>query len=225
MTQLDEPVTQRTSLNHTVIPEPDRPVVFTRRGIDRVLIAFGVLAAVVFAVAGALLAWGSSFAADYVSDELSSQNITFPTEEALIEDGREDLVKYAGEQLDTGDDAEAYASYIDGHLVNIGGGLTYSEYGTVEREARAAVTAAQDAGAPAAEIEELQAASDDASDTRNSLFKGETLRGLLLSAFAWSTVGTIAGYAAIAAFVAAALMAALVLTGVVHYRRMSHHNA
>jgi len=224
MTLIDEPSTSLAGTNHppSAAPAPDRPVQFTRRRIDRVLIAFGVLAAAVFAVAGALLMWGSSFADDYVHDELSSQNITFPSADALREDGREDLAKYGDEVLDTGDEAEAYASFIDGHLGNIGGGLTYAEYGKVENEAKAAVAAAEESGASEAEVSELQAAATDASNTRNSLFKGETLRGLLLSAYAWSTVGMIAGYAAIAAFAAAALMAALVVTGLVHYRRMTH---
>ena len=61
--------------------------------------------------------------------------------------------------------------------------------------------------------------ADVISAQRNSLFKGETLRGLLLSAYAWSTVGMIAGIAAIGAFIAAGLMAILVALGVVHHRR------
>ena len=54
---------------------------------------------------------------------------------------------------------------------------------------------------------------------RNTLFKGETLRGLLLSTFAWSTVGRIAGIAAFAAFLAAGLMLVLVVLGVFHHRK------
>ena len=54
---------------------------------------------------------------------------------------------------------------------------------------------------------------------RDSLFRGETLRGLLLSAYAWSTVGMIAGIAAIGAFLAAAVMGILVVLGIVHLRR------
>jgi hypothetical protein len=236
MSTLDEPVRVTPGeTHHDVAPEatPDKPVVFTRRRIDIVLIGFGVLATVVFAVAGGLLLWGANFADDYVYDELSSQRITFPDEEALLEEGRDDLVKYAGQQLDTGKEAEAYASFIDGHLANTGakyaepGGepLTYAELGGPERAARAAVTEATEAGAPAEEIAALQAESDQISADRNTLFKGETLRGLLLSAYAWSTVGRIAGFAAIAAFVAAALMAVLVVMGVVHYRRMTHNHA
>ena len=47
-------------------------------------------------------------------------------------------------------------------------------------------------------------------------FKGETLRGLLLSSYAWSTIGRIAGVAAVVAFVAAGVMAVLVGLGIVH---------
>ena len=232
MTILDEPATsgpKATNYNSTTAAE--QPLQFTRRGIDKFLIAFGLLAAVVFAVAGALLTWGSNFSADYVHDELTSQRITFPDEASLLEEGRDDLVKFAGQPLDTGEEAEAYASYIDGHLENTGAKyatygaepLTYAELGGPERAARAAVTEATEAGASADEIAALQAESDQISADRNSLFKGETLRGLLLSAYAWGTVGTIAGYAAIGAFVAAGLMAILVVMGVVHYRRMTHH--
>lgn len=213
--------------------EPDKPILFTRRGIDKFLIGFGALATLVFAVAGALLLWGANFSDDYVHDELTAQRITFPTEEALLEEGRDDLVKYAGQPLDTGKKAEAYASYIDGHLANTGakyaepGGepLTYAELGGPEREARAAVTEATEAGASEEEIAALQAEADQVSADRNTLFKGETLRGLLLSAYAWSTVGQIANYAAIGAFIAAALMAILVVMGLVHYRRMTHQTA
>jgi hypothetical protein len=233
--QLDEPATEMSGQNQTLAPveTPDKPIVFTRRGIDKFLIGFGVLATAVFAVAGGLLLWGANFSDDYVYDELTSQRITFPAEEALLEEGRDDLVKYAEQPLDSGKKAEAYASYIDGHLANTGAKyaepgaepLTYAELGGPERAARTALAEATEAGAPADELAELQAAYDQVSADRNSLFKGETLRGLLLSAYAWSTVGQIAGYAAIAAFVAAGLMAVLVIMGLVHYRRMTQHNA
>ena len=87
------------------------------------------------------------------------------------------------------------------------------------REARTAVTEATEAGAPQEEIDALQAELDTVNGQRDSLFRGETLRGLLLSAYAWSTVGSIAGWAAIGAFIAAALMAVLVVLGIGHYRK------
>ena len=129
-------------------------------------------------------------------------------------------MKFAGQDLRTGEQAEAYASYIDGHLEGIAGGLTYAELGGPEGEAKGAVTAAVEAGESEATIAELQAEADAVAGQRNSLFKGETLRGLLLTAFAWSTVGQIAGYAAIGAFVAAAVMAVLVVLGLRHHHKV-----
>jgi len=199
----------------------DKPVVLTRRTIDTVLVASGAVLTAALLVAGALLTWGASFSADYVDDELSSQNISFPSAEALEAEGRTDLLKYAGEAVNTGPEAEAYASYIDGHLEGIADGLTYADLGAVEREAKAAVQAAIDDGADEATVAELQAEAARITGQRDTLFKGETLRGLLLSAFAWSTVGQIAGYAAIGAFVAAAVMFVLVLLGIRHQRKLA----
>ena len=79
--------------------------------------------------------------------------------------------------------------------------------------------AAKDSGASAAEIAALQEEATTITGQRNTLFKGETLRGLLLSTFAWSTVGRIAGIAAVVSFVAAGLMLVLVVLGVVHHRK------
>jgi hypothetical protein len=70
-------------------------------------------------------------------------------------------------------------------------------------------------------IDELQAEYDELNRTRETTFKGETLRGLLLSTYAWSTVGTIAGYAAYAAFAAAVVMAVLVVLGWMHRRKVA----
>ena len=172
-------------------------------------------------MAGGLLTWGSNFAADYVGDELSSQNILFPAAAALQEEGRTDLLGYAGEAVTTGPEAEAYASYIDGHLAAVAGGATYAELGGPEREAKAAVEAAKTAGSDEAAVTQLQGDADAITGQRNTLFKGETLRGLLLSAFAWSTVGRIAGIAALAAFAAGALMLVLVLLGLRHHHKMA----
>jgi hypothetical protein len=194
-------------------------VALKRRTIDSILIGFGVVAGVAFVVAGGLLTWGHNFSSDYVTKELSSQNITFPSAEELTAQGRTDLVEFADQRLDTGAEAEAYASFIDGHLQGIAGGATYADLGTTESAAKADVETAVAAGQPQAQVDELQAAADEISGQRNSLFKGETLRGLLLSAYAWSTVGTIAGIAAIGAFIAAGIMAILVGLGLVHHRR------
>jgi hypothetical protein len=206
-------------------PPADDAVVVRRRTIDTVLIVAGVVITAVLVAAGALLTWGSNFAEDYVSDELSSQGIFFPDAASLQKDGRDDLIEWADEQVTTGAEAEAYASFIDGHLQGIADGATYAELGGPQNEARAALTAAQDSGEDEATIAELQANVDEITGQRDTLFRGETLRGLLLSTFAWSTIGNIAGIAAIVSFVAAALMAVLVALGLAHRFRSTHRTA
>ena len=195
-------------------------VALKRRTIDSVLIGLGVVAAVVMVAAGGLLTWGANFSNDYVHDELASQNIAFPPAEALEEEGRTDLLKFAGATVDTGREAEGYASFINGHLEGIADGQTYADLGAVERAANTAVEEATAAGAPASEIADLEAEAATITGQRNSLFKGETLRGLLLSAFAWSTIGRIAGIAATVAFAGAAVMVLLVLFGLRHHHKV-----
>jgi hypothetical protein len=108
---------------------------------------------------------------------------------------------YGGQQLTTGAEAEVYADhFIANHLLVIGGGKTYAQ---LAAEAIAQPTNAALAG-------KVQ-----------TVFQGETLRGLLLNAYAFGTMGTIAGIAAIAAFIAAAVMLILGGLGLMHARRTS----
>ena len=90
---------------------------------------------------------------------------------------------YAGQPLTTGQQAQTYAnSFIAVHLKGIAGGLTYSQ---MSAKAQANPTDTKIAGQVA------------------TLFKGETLRGLLLNAYGWWTIGTYALYAAVGLAVAA----------------------
>ena len=207
--------------NGGAAPTPTEPPVVEvkRRTIDAVLIGLGAIVAVVLFVAGGLLTWGSRFANDYVGKELTAQNIVFPDRAALEQEGRQDLVGYAGEQVTTGSEAQVYAGYIAHHLEGVAGGATYADLGGPERVAKADVQAATDSGASAAKVADLQAKADGITNQRNTLFKGETLRGLLLSTYAWSTIGRIAGIAAITAFVAGAAVLVLVVLGLVHRRK------
>ena len=209
----------RSSTTTTPQTPVDKPIPVTRRRIDHLLIGAGVVAAIVLAIAGGLLTWGSNFSEDYVSDELTAQNIAFPPAEALVEEGRDDLAEFGGEQVTTGEQAEAYASYIQGHVENTAGGLTYSEI--PDRAAQTALQEAIESGAPEAEIAELEQEATTLSQQRDTVFKGEMLRGTLLNAYAWSTMGRIAGIAATAAFAAAAVMLVLSAAGAVHLRRVS----
>jgi hypothetical protein len=188
----------------------------TRRTVDRILTSFGVVAAVAFAVAGSLLLWGANFSNDYVHKELASQHVAFPAAAALKAEGRTDLVRFAGQNVTNGHQAQAYAGYINGHLKEIGGGKTYSQID--DRGAQAAADAAKASGASNAA--QLQAKADALHAQRDTMFKGETLRGLLLSSYAWWTVGRIAFFAAIGAFAAAAMMGVLDILGWVHLRRL-----
>lgn len=196
-----------------------------REKLDKLLIAVGAVAALVFAVAGGLLSWGAGFSNDYVHDELGSQNITIPDEAtlradaSLTEDELDALLEFAGEPLTTGVQAQAYAGMIGAHVRQATGGMTYAELGGPESAARAAVTEARDSGASDAEIEALEGELAEVSGQRDTAFRGETLRGLLLSSFAWYTIGQIAGIASWVAYGAAVVMAVLVVLGLLNLRR------
>ena len=214
-------ITETRPAENTTVAPADEPITITRRRIDAIALIAGVAAVLVLAAAGALLTWGSNFAEDYVGDELAAQAITFPPAESLQEEGRDDLVAFADGQVDTGEEAEAYASFIAGHIEGIAEGATYAELGDAERVAEEAATEAITSGAPANEVATLEEEAAAITGQRDSIFRGEMLRGTLLNAFAWSTMGRIAGIAATVAFAAAALMAVLVGLGFVHLRKMT----
>jgi hypothetical protein len=183
-----------------------------RATFDKVVSWAGLLLAVVLLVAGGLLTWASAFIGNEVHDQLSEQNITMPTEETGLADlpaaDRAALEKYAGDQLTTGSQAKAYADhYILVHMNEASSGQTYSEVSgqyiqQCSDPEQAATETCQKLGG-----------------LRQTLFMGDTLRGLLLYGYAFATIGVIAGYAAIAAFVAAGLLLVLVALGFWHSRR------
>jgi hypothetical protein len=131
--------------------------------------------------------WASSFATSTVHDQLAAQQIYFPAagSTALTSLPKVDdtaMTQYAGQQLLTGQQAAVYANnFINVHLGEIGKGQTYSQ---VSALAQAAPKNTVLAGEVA------------------TLFKGDTLRSMLLNAYGWSEIGTFAGYAAIGLVVA-----------------------
>jgi len=181
-----------------------------RRTFDILVAVAGLFLAVIFAIAGGLGLWGHNFIGNEVHNQLAAQKIYFPPAAAFAhaKAGTEitpsmipSVSQYAGQQLLTGQQAEAYADhFIAVHLVEIGGGKTYAQL--------SAEAIAQPAN--------LKLAAQVAT-----VFKGETLRGLLLNAYAFGTMGVIAGFAAVAAFVAALVMLVLGGLGLVHARRVS----
>jgi hypothetical protein len=178
-----------------------------RATLDKLISWTGLLLAVVLLVAGGLLTWASSFVGDQVHSQLAMQKITMPDKASLETKSQHAVLdKYAGQQMTTGPQAKAFADhYILVHMNAAGGGKTYEE---VSGE-YIALSDAQKASPEGQQMAQL----------RQTLFMGNTLRGLLLDAYAFSKMGTIAGYAAIASFVGAALLLLLGAVGLVHAKR------
>ena len=142
----------------------------------------------ILAFCAGFLFWGNSFIHNQISTELSAQQIYFPAADnkaisSLPSTDAAAMTVYGGQQLTTGEQAKVYANnFIGVHLSEVAGGQTYSQ---MSAKAMANPTDQKIAGQVA------------------TLFKGETLRGLLLNAYGWWTIGTYALYAAIGLAVAA----------------------
>jgi hypothetical protein len=191
-----------------------------RRTLDRFFIAGGLALAVLLAVLGTVLRSNANFATDYVHNQLSAQRITFTPEQGLApEEKKADcLVRYAGEPLTKGKQAECYANeYIALHLSEVNDGKTYSETSGLARTARADATEA--ATNHAADAKELDAKATALEGKVETLFRGETLRGLLLTSFGFSEFGRKADQAAWVAYLAALVLLLASIAGVVHALR------
>lgn len=152
---------------------------------SRILMILGV---VLLGMSG-LAWWAHSYTANMVRDELKAQKIFFPEKgsDNFKPEDYPDLQKYAGQQVDNGTKAKAYANgYIKRHLAKVAGGKVYSEVSA----------------------EYLKNPTDaKLKSQRETLFMGETLRGILLgTGFAFGTVGVIAGIAMYVLVASGALM-------------------
>ena len=178
-----------------------------RSALDRLVSWIGLTLAVVLLAAGALLAVASTFVTGQVTSQLSAQKVTMPTKEAygsLDPADQAALEPYAGQPMTTGAQAEAFANhYIAAHLKAIGGGKTYEE---ISGEY---IQMSKDPNANAEEMAKL-------GQTRQTMFMGETLRSILLTAYAFSTMALIMGIAAIAAFVGSVVLFVLAILGFRH---------
>ncbi len=175
-----------------------------RKAFDTLFTAGGLVLTVVLLVAGGLLLWGYHFANSNVHNQLAEQQIFFPKKGSAALAPKEIgpyLDKYAGQQLTTGPQAEAYADhFIRIHLSEIAGGQTYAQVSTKSQA--------------------------NPNDTKlaaqvQTLFRGETLRGLLLEAYGFWKMGQIALIAAISSFVLAGVMLVLSVLGFLHLRKVS----
>jgi len=185
-----------------------------RKTLDLILTLVGAGVTLMLVVAGGLLLWGNSFATSNVHDQLAMQQIYFPTaaQMAQAKAGTEItpamlpyIQQYAGQEVLTGAQAEAYAN----HFIAVH--LSAMPYGGVYSKASGAAMALTP-GTPAYTA---------AQNTVSTIFKGTTLRGLLLEAYAFWKFGQIALIGAIVSFVLAGLMAVLTVVGFFHWRRTS----
>ena len=197
-----------------------------RRTLDIAFSIGGAMFAVLLLVLGLVLKNQADFASNYVKDQLSLQKITF-TPEAGLNGEQADapcLITYAGTVLDSGKKAECYANqYIAYHLSEAAKaagyeGDTYATLGAPQRELRTQLAAAQDAGTDTTAI---QASLDAVNGLRDTMFKGETLRGLLLTTYGFSIFGDRADLAALVCLIGAALLLLLSIAGFAH-ALMSH---
>jgi hypothetical protein len=191
-----------------------------RRTLDVLFSVGGLVLAGLLLVLAVVMTSNASFSKNYVRDQLSQQQITFKTAATLTAEEKQSacLVKYAGLQLTTGKQAECYANdFIGLHVQSTAAGRTYSTQGDFITGLKAQLAEAQKAGSPdASKIADLNAQITTATAARETLFKGETLRGLLLTSFGFSVFGVKGGQAATVAFIFAGLLALLSLAGLVH---------
>jgi hypothetical protein len=183
-----------------------------RRTFDAFAVIGGLVLALVLAVAGGLLLWGHNFVSDQVHTQLAAQKIYFPPAgspaiKALPSTEAKAMSQYAGQQLVNGAQAQVYAdNFIGVHLGEVANGQTYAQVSgqlqppNVSRLSKAQVT-------------KLEGQQD-------ALFRGTTLRGLLLNAYAFWEMGQIMLIGAIVALVAAATMLIMSALGVAHLRRV-----
>ena len=169
---------------------------------DRIVSSAGAVLAVILLVLGGAAIYGGNFGQDNVRDRLAPQNISFPPADAMTPEELAEVGDFAGATVDTGDEAEAFSRYIGLHLGEVNEGATYSETSSAAREE----------GLDPDVAAELQGKAD-------TLFKGEALRSILLNAYGWWTVSTIAVYVGYAMVIAGLLLGVLAFLGFRHARR------
>jgi hypothetical protein len=188
-----------------------------RRTLDILFSTGGVVLAGLLLIVGIVMTSNANFARNYVADQLGQQHITFKTAATLTDEEKKApcLVQYAGQKLTTGKQAECYANeFIGLHLKSIANGQTYADLGAPQSALQAQVTAAQKNNDP--NLADLQKQLTAISTQRDTVFKGETLRGLLLTSYGFSVFGEKAAQAAVVAYLAAGLLLLLAIAGFAH---------
>ena len=184
-----------------------------RKSFDKIASVIGLLLAGFLIVIGGILQYGGNFATDQVAAQLEPQAITIPAENGdpkVTDDVKKFFADNGEKVMTTGKQAQMYADhYIGFHMSEM---PTYAAASGANRAA---------AGALAADPTnvELQVAAKQASGMVETVFKGETLRGMLLNAYAFGTLGQIAMVASYVSFAGGIIFLILALLGFAHLRR------
>src|SRR5579864_9121936 len=163
---------------------------------------------VVLAGAAAFAFAEGTFTTTQVRDELTAQQIYFPTSDQIKTGGALDPATFpqeirdqAGNQVTDGNQARIYANdFLGKHLQTVAGGSTYASIGTKIAAANAALAAASKTDPNYAT---LQANVATLNGQKTTLFTGEMLRATLLNSWGWWTLGVYATYAGIGLLIAA----------------------
>ena len=174
----------------------------TRRTLDIIFAVGGLVIAGLILVLGLVLQNQANFAKNYVHNQLAQQQIYFTPANALKPNENNPCLKtYAGHQLVTGTQAACYANhYIAVHLSEVNNGKTYAQT-SAELRALADQNSTQ-AKALSAQVD--------------TLFRGETLRGLLLTSYGFSIFGDRAQTAAYVCYAVAFVLFLAAIAGFIH---------
>jgi hypothetical protein len=174
-----------------------------RKTWDKLVSSAGIVVAIVLVVIGGLAVYGGNFGRNSVRDRLTPEKVAFPPYDAMTAEEQASVGQFAGQTVDTGPEAQAFATFIAGHLTFVNDGKTYAETSA----------AARADGLDPRTAADLQAKAD-------TLFKGETLRSIMLNAYGWWTVATIALYAGWLMIVAGIVLGVLAIFGFIHAGRV-----
>jgi hypothetical protein len=171
-----------------------------RRSFDALVSATGLVVAAVLLAASGLLFWANSFVTSNVKEQLRDQRITMPAGEAIADPAiKPYLQKYSGQTMENGDQAKAFADhYIKVHLKEQTGDRSYSQLSAASR---------------------ANPNDQELAGLVQTAFRGETLRGMLLNAYAFSMMAKVAFVAAWIALGTGLTLVLFSVLGLLHLRR------
>lgn len=162
----------------------------------------------VLAAAGGFALYEGTYVTNQVHDELAAQQIFFPAADQIKTGGALDPAEFpkeirdqAGNQVLDGNQARIYANdFIGKHLQGIDGGRSYAQIGTQvsglqAQQANLSKTDPQYAA--------LQTQITTLNAQRDTVFKGEMLRGALLNSYGWWQFGEYTTFASAGLFIVA----------------------